>query len=422
MTSGNFHITQIDHIIINRGERQREQLPDIDILADSIRRIGLIHPPVVTRDFVLVSGERRIEACKRIGIVAIPVQFVDEVEPHVLQAIELEENIKRSNLTWQEECKAVYAYHVLRKAHDPNWTHERTGDAIGLGQQSVSDRLTVATEIFAGNDRVLSAPKYSTALGITERAKSRRDEEALTQLRAVAKVKTDEPDADSIINASFLEWAPVYDGPKFNFVHCDFPYGIGADSFNQGSAPTHGGYADDEDTYWGLCKCLADNLNRLTTESCHFMFWYSMHFYQSTLDYFHKHTDISFDPFPLVWMKSDNVGILPDPQRGPRRIYETALFGSRGDRKVVNAISNAYSAPTDRSSHMSIKPEPVLRNFFRMFIDETSLMLDPTCGSGSSVRAAESLNARYCIGVEINRDFAEGANRSLQSSRAQRRK
>jgi DNA modification methylase len=152
------------------------------------------------------------------------------------------------------------------------------------------------------------------------------------------------------------------------------------------------------------------------------MFWFSMHNYYSTLDHFTRYSDILFDPFPLIWLKSDNVGILPDPSRGPRRIYETAFFGSRGDRKIVAPISNAYAAPTDRSQHMSIKPEPVLRNFFRMFVDESSLVLDPTCGSGSSLRAAESLNARYVLGIEINKEFAEGANRTLKTSRALRRK
>jgi DNA modification methylase len=146
-----------------------------------------------------------------------------------------------------------------------------------------------------------------------------------------------------------------------------------------------------------------------------------MHNYHSTLYYFSEHSDIVLDPFPLVWLKSDNVGILPDPQRGPRRIYETAFFGSRGDRKIVNSISNAYAAPTDRGFHMSVKPEPVLRNFFRMFVDENTLMLDPTCGSGSSLRAAESLYARYVLGLEINNDFCEQANRALKNARILRR-
>jgi hypothetical protein len=232
-------------------------------------------------------------------------------------------------------------------------------------------------------------------------------------------VKKPEPEVapDSILNVDFKQWAMTYNGPKFNFIHCDFPYGINADKFNQGAAPTHGGYDDSEEVYWDLCHCLIHNLERLATEQCHFMFWFSLHFYADTRDLFHDLTDIRFDPFPLIWVKSDNVGILPDPQRGPRRIYETCLIGSRGDRKIVRPTSNAVYLPSDRSQHMSIKPVPVLQNFFRMFIDSSTLMLDPTCGSGSSLRAAESLGAAKVLGLEVNKEFAEGANRALRLAR-----
>jgi DNA modification methylase len=52
-----------------------------------------------------------------------------------------------------------------------------------------------------------------------------------------------------------------------------------------------------------------------------------------------------------------------------------------------------------------------------MFTDENTVMLDPTCGSGSALRAAESLGAAYILGVEINGDFTERANLALEASR-----
>jgi hypothetical protein len=56
-----------------------------------------------------------------------------------------------------------------------------------------------------------------------------------------------EPYPESIITADFLQWAPAYDGPRFNLIHCDFPYGIGADEMQQGgSTHVHGSYDDSE--------------------------------------------------------------------------------------------------------------------------------------------------------------------------------
>jgi DNA modification methylase len=144
------------------------------------------------------------------------------------------------------------------------------------------------------------------------------------------------------------------------------------------------------------------------------MFWFSMKYYAETLEFF-RGRGIDFDIFPLVWHKSDNSGIIPDPQRGPRRIYETCLFGSRGDRKIVRSVSNAFAWPSDKSTHMSIKPIEVLKYFFGMFVEEHTRMLDPTAGSGSSLRAAKSLGARYVLGLEKDEGFCEDANRALRA-------
>ena len=420
MTSGSFTSFPLSSIIINREERQRRALDPIHIssLADSINKRGLIHPPVLSRDGTLVVGECRVEAVRALGWTHIPIQYIDELDNRMLRAVELEENVRRKNLEWKEECLAVKEYHDLKKAEEDSWTAEDTGKELGYSDPRIRECLAVAREILNGNERVIAAPRMSTARGIVRRATDRAKSSALV---AVAESITPASDTSPILTIDFCEWAPSYTGPKFNFIHCDFPYGIGADKFVQGSAPTHGGYSDTADTYFNLISCLLDNLDRLCDESCHFMFWFSMHYYASTRSRFADH-DIVFDPFPLVWMKSDNVGIIPDPERGPRRIYETAFFGSRGDRKIVSATSNAAYASTERNEHMSIKPEPVLSQFFRMFCDSSTVFLDPTCGSGSSLRAARTLGAKSVTGLEINGEFAERARLQLKLADQQRMK
>jgi len=425
MTSGTFHSISIDSIRINREERQRRELKKLPELAESISRIGLINPVTVTRDLVLIAGERRLEACRSLGWTDIPCHYVDEESTTVHRSIELEENIKRENITWDDQCKAVLEYHEIRKSEEPEWSQNDTGAALGMSAPMVSDYIRVARELVANNPRVVNAPRLSTAVGIVDRQIARRDDKAVAALHKVLGTPakpTDEPVfPDSVLNADFNAWAPGYSGPKFNFLHCDFPYGINADKFVQGAATLHGGYDDSPDAYWSLLRTLADNLDRLLTESCHIMFWFSMHYYADTLQFFARNTDFVIDPFPLIWHKSDNIGIIPDPQRGPRRVYETCLFGSRGDRKIVSSVSNTFSGPSVRDQHMSIKPQAMLQHFFRMFVDTHSIVLDPTCGSGSSLRAAELAGASYVLGLEANPEFAEGAATALNKARAARK-
>jgi DNA modification methylase len=301
---------------------------------------------------------------------------------------------------------------------NPEYSQDDLAEDTGYDPGYISKILGVARE-GASNPDVWNAPTSTAALNIVERIKTRRAEVMDELVREVLNPGV--PKApDPILNADFNEWVKTYKGPKFNFVHCDFPYGIESNSFNQGSADIHGGYEDTPKTYWTLIESLCANRDRLCTENCHFMFWFSMHNYHSTLEYFQKHSDIVFDDFPLVWTKIDNTGIMPDYRRGPRRIYETALFGARGDPRIVKPVSNAFGWAADKSSHMSIKPEEVLKYFFQMFVDGTTLMLDPTAGSGTALRAAESLGAPYVVGLEVNKEWCEDANRAVRKARAEK--
>lgn len=426
MTSGIHHTVPISSIIIDRASRQRRDLTGIEELAESISRVGLIHAPVITRDSVLIAGERRIEAMKSLGWTETVIQFSDEIDPETLHSIELEENIKRVDMTWQDRALAVAKFHEIRQGQDPEWGQRETGPALGISQAAVAKEIALARAIQSKDPKILSAPKKSVALGILERRESRAKDNESEALSLALPAKSSAPAApvESVINASFLEWAPAYSGPKFNFIHCDFPYGINADTFNQGAAGSLGGYSDTPDDYWRLVESLCTNLDRIALPSCHLIFWFSMKgdFYHDTKSFLRRHTDFDVDDFPLIWHKSDNVGTLPDPSRGPRRTYETALFASRGDRKVVNAVANSYSAPTERAEriHMSVKPEPMLRHFFRMLVDEHSRVLDPTCGSGSALRAAESLGANQVLGLEMNPEFADYARTELNRARVKR--
>jgi ParB family chromosome partitioning protein len=418
MTSGSFKLVPVSSIAIERGDRQRRELTKIEELADSIDRVGLINPIIITRENILVAGERRLTAVRSLGHESIAVQYVDELDESHLHAIELEENIKRVDLPWQDQVKALQDYHKLRQAENPEWGQGDTAKAIGLARNTVSEYLAVAREL-PKNAKIAEAPKFSVAKGIVTRSNERAQATAIEAVRtmtgAPTPVKPVEP--ESIINTSFLEWAPTYSGTRFNFIHCDFPYGINAGDFNQGSAAAHGGYDDSEDNYWNLCKTLCGYLDRIATPSAHLMFWFSMKHYQKTLDFFEANSDFTINPFPLIWMKSDNVGILPDPSRGPRQIYETAFHARRGDRKVVQAVANAYSGPTVRDRHMSEKPEDMLRHFFRMYVDNNSVVLDPTCGSGSAIRAAELGGARLAIGLELDPEYCQRARLALRQSR-----
>lgn len=404
MTSGKFASYPIDQITVNREERQRKELVGIPELAESIKRTGLIHPPTITKEGELKTGERRWEACKFLGWTHIPVQFLEDMNEEDLQLLELEENVRRVDLTWQDQCIAVEKYHGLRAKQDDKWSTSKTAAALGFSYRDTLARRDVAKEIELGNAKVMDAPRYSIAKGIINREGERKKTSSLAAVEAVETGKVAVIKSAPILNTDFNEWAPAYTGTKFNFIHCDFPYGIKANKHHQGAAASFGGYEDDEDVYWQLLDTLAAAMENVVAPNAHLMFWFSMEFYQPTVD---KLTAMgwSVNKFPLIWYKTDNMGILPDPSRGPRRIYETALMASRDDRKIIRAISNVVAGPTTKTIHMSEKPIQVLSKFFEMFVDEYTVMLDPTAGSANAVKVAEKMKANTVLGLEQDVEF-----------------
>lgn len=419
MTSGHFKAYPVDQIWVDRQARQRRELKNIPELAESIRAQGLINPLTVTREGRLVAGERRLTAVKQLGWSAVPIQFVDETSEDQLHLIELEENIKRVDISWQEQCLAIERYQQLLQGTDRPSTAEKIADEMGMVHQTVSRKLMVAKALKEGNPLVASAATYSTALGIVERAQARKSADATRTIMTDA-LKVITPNAPApvaptvpLLHTSFRSWLDTYDGPQFNLIHCDFPYGVGMHDSDQGSGDGFGTYKDTKEVYFNLLGDLDLAMSSVIADSAHLIFWFSMDYYTDTR-YFLEQMGWSISPFPLIWHKSDNIGILPDPKRGPRRIYETAFFGSRGDRPVVRSVSNVFSCPgRDKTLHMNEKPVAMLKYFMGMVCDEYSTVLDPTCGSANAIRAAQQLAAAAVLGLEIDKEFFNRAKEAF---------
>lgn len=427
MLTGEYHSIEVASISVS-PDRQRKEVDEahIESLAESIRKRGLIHPIVVQRDHTLVAGECRLRAHRLLGFDFISAQYVDEVSPEELELIELEENVKRKNLSWQEEILAIVRYHKTQKTLNKAWSVDATARELGIAERSV-DRAVVTERNFdipEVAEALTSSAAYNFASRREERSKNvaKRDlDEQITLALPKAKLKESDdpsppppPKQAEILTASSLDWFTEPTLTSVNFIHCDFPYGINTgDKAGQSGAKNMGGYDDGEDIYFGLIESMIENQSRFLAPSAHMMFWLSMKHYHRTVEMLTAGEWRVFLPL-LVWVKSDNAGILADPNRVPRNITEIALLASYGDRKIVRSVSNAYVGATTKQFHMSEKPLAMLQHFFRMFVDESTVMLDPTAGSGMAVRAARDMGAKSTLGVEMNADYAADARRNLE--------
>jgi len=479
---------EISLINIAREGRQRREVKT-DGLRESIALRGLIEPIIVEREglgYRLVAGERRLKSCIELGHSKIYARFLNSLDPIERQIIELEENIKRSDLAWQDLVSAVARIHDLYCTTDQDWTASLTAQNCALTAGTISMYLKVYPDL--EDEHVAKAGTVREAYNILLRRQKRADGNVLEELleastpealqaakdlpageaaatdpqlfpspetieaiedwqdgtvvsapttptvpRPATQLTLPTFDLDPILNVSLLDWLPTYTGKKFNLIHCDFPYGVNLFSSNgvrtganrsQMGRDAGEGYDDSASTYQQLVECLCLNLDKIMSVEAHIMFWFSnkWEIESWTRETFARLApSISWSRFPLIWMKSDNVGIAASPNYEPRHVYETCLLGSRGKRNIVRIKADAYAAPTDKSIHQSAKPQPMLTHFMEMLVDEHTSLFDPTCGSGTSLRAAENLGASRVLGLEIDPRMTRLAMEALNVDRAKRR-
>jgi ParB family chromosome partitioning protein len=131
---------------------------ELQELANTIREEGLLQPPVArvtdAGNIQLVAGERRLRACRLLGMETISVIMV-EMDDKSATLAGLIENIQRANLDPFEEGEG---YRAAMEAH--GWDQKTLAQKIGKSKQAVSAALSRA-RVDAGVRKQMSEAHWS---------------------------------------------------------------------------------------------------------------------------------------------------------------------------------------------------------------------------------------------------------------------
>lgn len=131
---------ELDRITAS-GRNPREDLGDVDELADNIEAFDLLQPVVVRRlgadRYELIAGHRRFAAVEKLGRTKIAA-VVRDVDQDLAYLMTLAENLSRVDLTPAEEAAGLA---VLVREHD--WSARQVAKAIHKSPAYVSMRLRV---------------------------------------------------------------------------------------------------------------------------------------------------------------------------------------------------------------------------------------------------------------------------------------
>ena len=171
---------------INDSDRIRRDYGDIDELAHSISTLGLLQPIVIKLDGTLIAGGRRLRAMKKLGWTDIPVTYFEVADDITLRILEVEENVRRKQMSWQERTLAVAEVHAkqahFKALHSERWTQQATGELLGMAASNVNYCLELASYIRQGDKEIAKCDRMWDALNLIVKRKAEESNKALAKL------------------------------------------------------------------------------------------------------------------------------------------------------------------------------------------------------------------------------------------------
>lgn len=139
---GEIKTIPIANIAPNPGQPRRNfDKTAMQDLALSIMEYGLMQPITVRQtgpfNYELIAGERRLTACKSLGMTYIPaiVMKADDTDSAILALVE---NIQRENLNYIEEAESFCALIT-----DHGLTQEELADKLGKSQSTIANKIRI---------------------------------------------------------------------------------------------------------------------------------------------------------------------------------------------------------------------------------------------------------------------------------------
>lgn len=401
------------------ADRQRQRINDSKLaeLATSITQHGLIEPIVVCPvdrvrfpdapqrcQYQLVAGYRRYLAHAKIRRTQIAAIFRDDVTDRLEQEeIELDENLLRENLTYQEEVIAKKRIYEIRKTKYGEGIRE-AADHVGESKSEFWEdvRLAEAIAIFPE----LADSKNKTQAQNKLRLLMRRND--LTQKAEELKQKAKESNLaesqDDIAHKVKLgDCLQIVKGWADGCLHCvitDPPYGINLDVGETKKGSPHPEiYSDDTYNIMDLTALMAREAFRLLRDNTHAYFFFDIKQYTKV---FTMLRDVGFtvEPIPLVWVKPGPGQVNhPDSRWGSG--YEACFFCRKGNRALLRqGQSNVLShdpVPSARKVHAVEKPVSLLRQLIETSTAPGETVADFFAGSGSLGEAAIQTGRNFLL-------------------------
>lgn len=189
-------LIQIDRVKVS--DRIRKDYGDLSELADDIKENGLINPPVVTPDYELIAGERRLRAMKLLGYEQIEVRVMKVNDYEHMLNLEISENESRKDFTKSERIQYARQLERIERV--------KAKERMGQGVQNFAQleegktRDIVAEKLGIGSGEQYRKEKY-IAENADNETLEKWDKGDITTHKAYTKLKQEKEQLEQALQA-----------------------------------------------------------------------------------------------------------------------------------------------------------------------------------------------------------------------------
>lgn len=437
-------------------DRQRKDYGDIEELAQSIARLGLIQPIVIDQNKRLIAGGRRLEAHIHLKRETIDVVYRETLHKDELYELELEENIQRKDMTWQERTLNIIKVHELKSVRAQKeateWGYRQTGAMLGISLGKVQYTLQVGYELKRDPDGpVAKADNFTDALRILlQRAEDRVAAEMVRRTSPTAQVVetivrtpvavaasstepnlaafdfplAENPDAQvvqevqteiviplskSIVCVDCIRYMMLNPG-QVDHIVTDPPYGIDVEMMQQQN--THGGMNDVEriaethnvEMNEIMFSRMFNGFYSWLKEDGYLVLWCDIMQWQRLYDHA-INAGFKVQRWPLTWVKMHPC-MNNSAQFNFTKNTEIAMVCRKGKATMVSpsptsVVIAANDADMKKLGHPFVKPRTVWDFILRHISIEGQVIGEPFAGVGSGVLAMLQSN-RQVVACELD--------------------
>lgn len=391
-------------------DRMRKDFGPIDELAASIKKYGLLQPIVLgfSGDLlvpILLAGERRLRAVKRLGFTHLEhsKHYVwrgeegDDDKKMRFKAIELEENLKRKQLTWQEELLGKQQLLQIMQSiygppksgpgkafgdDKPGFGVAKLATMLGESQASTSQDLHVAALITQipqlrsakSKTEILSKMKIAGAVFSMQAAATQRAEARATAGEAApTKYWTLE-------EYSFEENKLASD--SVDLIWSDLPYGSDVTAAHDKTEIYHE-YDDSRESLLKMLNSIATESYRVLRNDRYAVFCFGFNYYPELCSAL-RLSGFHVNPVPCIWNKGTKFGA--NPLVAYCIGYEPLLVCWKGNPRFIRpGQSNVFNyPPPDSRVHLVQKPVGLVKQFLEDMTVEDAVVVDWCAGTGTT--------------------------------------